>query len=292
MTLALPDWAKERHYITVDNAEVAYLDKGVGPTVLLIHGALLNAAQFAPTIEQLAGFRCISADLMGHGYTRIDPDQSLGMDHQAEMLAELIARLDVAPVHLVGSNSGGGVAQVLAVSHPDLVASLNLTNCDIHSNNPPPAFAGFMRRVKDIGTFEFFSGLVEDPELARSNLVLGSAVEYPDRLSDDLIRHFFAPFVSDREQAENLFRYLVHNDGSHTIALEPDLPSLTAPTTMIWGTGDPYFPIHWAHWLMKRIAAPQMLHVIYGAKLYMHFDRPRLVSSLLRLAFDHTVGEQ
>jgi hypothetical protein len=42
--------------------------------------------------------------------------------------------------------------------------------------------------------------------------------------SNDLIRHFFAPFASNREQAVNLFRYLVHNDGSHTIALEPDLP--------------------------------------------------------------------
>jgi hypothetical protein len=41
---------------------------------------------------------------------------------------------------------------------------------------------------------------------------------------------------------------------------------------MIWGTGDPYFPIQWAHWLMERIAAPQMLHIIHGAKLYMHFD--------------------
>ena len=282
--MTLPGWVSGLEYVQLGRVALAYLDRGSGPSVLFIHGALLNSAQYAWIIEQLPEFRCIAVDLMGHGRTRIDGDQPLGMDAQAELLGRFIETLEVGPVHVVGSDSGGGIAEVLAVQHPQLVASLALTNCDIHSNNPPPAFAGFMRELKRVGTLEFFRARVADPQLGREPLSLGSAVENPARLSDEAIVHFFEPLCASEQQADNLFRYLVQNDGRHTVALEPHLHRLTAPTTLIWGTGDPYFPLEWAFWLLERVASPQLLHVIPGAKLYMHFDRPELVAQLLRLA--------
>ena len=281
----LAGWVTDLRHRRVGRVDVAYLDRGDGPPVLMIHGALLNSAQYAWIIEELPDFRCVAVDLMGHGRTRIDDDQPLGMDAQAEVLARFIELLDLGPVHLVGSDSGGGIAQVLAVGRPELVASLTLTNCDIHSNNPPPAFGDFMRELKRVGTFDFFRARVARPQLAREPLTLGSAVEDPARLSDELIRHFFAPLCETEQDAANLFRYLVHNDGRHTVALEHQLHRLTAPTTLIWGTGDPYFPLHWAFWLLERVPSPALLHVIPTAKLYMHLDRPELIARFLRLAW-------
>ena len=168
----------------------------MGPPVLMLHGALLNSAQYGWIIEQLPDFRCVAVDLMGHGRTRIDDDQPLGMDAQADMLGGFIELLDIGPVHLVGSDSGGGIAEVLAVRRPELVATLTLTNCDIHSNNPPPVFAGFMRELKRVGTFDFFRARVADPQLAREPLTLGQAVEDPTRLGDESIVHFFEPLCA------------------------------------------------------------------------------------------------
>ena len=275
-------------HLRVGRVEVAFLDRGDGPSVLMIHGALLNSAQYAWIIEQLGDFRCVAVDLMGHGRTRIDDDQPLGMDTQAEVLGGLIELLDLGPVHLVGSDSGGGVAQVLAVGRPQLVASLTLTNCDIHSNNPPPAFAGFMRELKRVGSFDFFRARIADPRLAREPLTLGSAVEDPARLSDELIVHFLEPLCASEQHAANLFRYLAQNDGRHTIALEHEQHRLTAPTTLIWGTGDVYFPLRWAFWLFERVPSPALLHVIPAARLYMHLDRPELLAHLFRLAWAPT----
>jgi hypothetical protein len=36
--------------------------------------------------------------------------------------------------------TGGVAAQILAASHPELLRSLVLTNCDTEGNFPPPAF--------------------------------------------------------------------------------------------------------------------------------------------------------
>jgi pimeloyl-ACP methyl ester carboxylesterase len=77
-------------------------------------------------------------------------------------------------------------------------------------------------------------------------------VEEPARLSDELVVHVLEPFCASRRQADNLFRYLAQNDGRHTIALEHELQRLTAPTTLIWGTGDHYFALEWAFWLLSR----------------------------------------
>jgi pimeloyl-ACP methyl ester carboxylesterase len=119
-------------------------------------------------------------------------------------------------------------------------------------------------------------------------LTLGSAVETPGLLSDQLIRHFFSPSCATRDAADNLFRYLIQNDGSHTIALEHQLPEMNAPTTLIWGTADQYFPLEWAYWLLERVGSPSLLHVIPAAKLYMHFDRPQTVAALVHLAITST----
>jgi pimeloyl-ACP methyl ester carboxylesterase len=288
----LPGWVRDVQHVRLGGVDIAYVRRGSGPPALLIHGALLNSAQYVSIIDELPEFCCVAVDLMGHGRTRIDDDQPLGMDAQAEVLARFIEALDLGPVNLVGSDSGGGVAQVLAVTRPELVASLTLTNCDIHSNNPPRAFAGFMRELKRSGTLEFFRARVADPQLAREPLSLGSAVEEPARLTDEMVVHFFEPFCASRQQAENLFRYLVQNDGRHTIALEHELHRLTAPLTLIWGTGDQYFSLDWAFWLLARVPFPRLLHVIPGAKLYMHFDRPELIAQLFRLAWSSPGGRR
>ena len=35
--------------------------------------------------------------------------------------------------------------------------------------------------------------------------------------------------------------------------IEPQLRELRAPTLIVWGTDDVYFPVKWAHWLAETI---------------------------------------
>lgn len=52
------------------------------------------------------------------------------------------------------------------------------------------------------------------------------------------------------------------------MALDPALQNLEVPTLLVWGTGDIYFDIKWAHRLRDTIAGVTDLVEIEGAKLF------------------------
>jgi pimeloyl-ACP methyl ester carboxylesterase len=53
---------------------------------------------------------------------------------------DLCQGLGLDRIDLVGNDTGGAVAQIVAASHPELLRSLVLTNCDTEGNFPPQAF--------------------------------------------------------------------------------------------------------------------------------------------------------
>ena len=53
----------------------------------------------------------------------------------------LLRRPGAGPsIDLVGNDTGGAVAQLVAVRHPERLRSFTLTNCDTEGNSPPEAF--------------------------------------------------------------------------------------------------------------------------------------------------------
>jgi len=58
----------------------------------------------------------------------------------AQLIADLCQGLGLDRIDLIGNDTGGVVAQVVAASQPELLRSLVLTNCDTEGNFPPQAF--------------------------------------------------------------------------------------------------------------------------------------------------------
>ena len=94
------------------------------PPVLLISGLGGVGASWGPQAELLArDFDIILPDQRGTGRT----DRALDgytTEQLAADMAALVIELGVGPVHVVGSSTGGAVAQQMALRHPDLVRSL------------------------------------------------------------------------------------------------------------------------------------------------------------------------
>ena len=58
----------------------------------------------------------------------------------ADMVADLLERLDLHDVTLVGNDTGGAIAQLLVTRRPERVAKLVLTPCDALEVFPPALF--------------------------------------------------------------------------------------------------------------------------------------------------------
>src|SRR5450756_664182 len=94
---------------TKDGTVIHYKDWGKGQPVIFSHGWPLNGDAFEDQMFYLApkGYRCIAHDRRGHGRSS-QPWNGNDMDTYADDLSELIEKLDLKNVILVGHSTGGG----------------------------------------------------------------------------------------------------------------------------------------------------------------------------------------
>ena len=107
-----------------------YVERGTGPTVVLLHGFpecwWSWRHQIAPLAD--AGFRVIAPDLRGYGET--DKQGPYDLDTLTRDVCELIESLGAGPTaHVVGHDWGGAVAWHLAANRPERVDRLVVLNC-------------------------------------------------------------------------------------------------------------------------------------------------------------------
>jgi pimeloyl-ACP methyl ester carboxylesterase len=273
--------ASHQRSVDTPSGNVAFADQGEGPVALFVHGVFLNGHLWDGVIDGVADVRrCIAPDLLCHGATRERPDADVSFAGQAQALVELLDALDVQRVDLVANDSGGGIAQILAGRHPDRIRTLTLTNCDVHDGWPPPAFEPTVQAVLGGGLRGLLESMHADAGMARA--ALGVGFEHPERLSDDTLRGFIAPLLASDERVANLERFFAAMDCRQTVDVEPLLRRFEAPTLVMWGSGDIFFDLKWAHWLCDTIPGARPLVELPGAKLFFPYERPARVAAELR----------
>ena len=95
--------------------ELAYLDVGEGPTVVLLHGFPQSSSMWRDLAGLLAGrLRVIAPDLLGAGDSDKPADAPLDLVSQTSYVRDLLDGLGVERVAAVGASFGGGIAQQLA----------------------------------------------------------------------------------------------------------------------------------------------------------------------------------
>lgn len=112
------------HHVCVNGTELHYVSAGTaGSPVVLIHGFPETWWVFHKLIPLLsAHHRVFAADLRGFGDSAT-ATETHDSAIAAQDLSELIARLDVGPVHLTGQDISGPTTFRVAATRPDLVRS-------------------------------------------------------------------------------------------------------------------------------------------------------------------------
>jgi len=111
--------------VAVPGGELYYEMQGSGPSIVLLHGGLLDTRMWDEQFGVLAKrFRVVRYDARGHGRSsRVDGDFSNYRD-----LYALMTGLGIAKATLVGLSLGGRTAIDFALVHPDMAEALVLVS--------------------------------------------------------------------------------------------------------------------------------------------------------------------
>ncbi|MFC7195057.1 alpha/beta fold hydrolase [Halosimplex aquaticum] len=222
--------------------EVAYYDDGEGDPVIFLHGIPTNSYLWRNVIGLIAEERrVIVPDMLGYGNSSMRDEFDRSIRAQEEMLAALIAALDLGTVSLVGHDLGGGVALRYAVHNPDAVERLR------------PLERGRVRLVAgsdDHGAWTAGDG--RGPERRRGPGDAGRHVP-PDahRRPRRGVPRRDEDTLELRGGLTSLVRAAIATNTNHTTEIDP--ADITAETLLLWGADDEFQPIESAQRLQDDI---------------------------------------
>jgi pimeloyl-ACP methyl ester carboxylesterase len=134
-------------FVEVGGARIHYLEKGTGPTLLLIHGLGASMRTFTHSlVERLADeFRVVVLERPGSGESTRGPRACARVHTQAETVSEFIRVMGLERPVLVGHSMGGAVALAVALAHPEQVRGLALVAPLANAQGTvPPIFNSLM----------------------------------------------------------------------------------------------------------------------------------------------------
>ncbi|QRK05938.1 alpha/beta hydrolase [Archangium violaceum] len=232
---------------------VAYTDVGQGPPLVLLHGIPTWSYLYSEVIPLLAPrYRVIAPDFLGHGWSdrRDCFDRSLRV--HARLVLRLLDALGLARATLVGHDTGGGAALILAIEHPARVERLVLTNTVAYDSWP----------IDDMLALANPRWRQKPPEEVVRFLQEGlpEGLSRPERLTAEFREGIVAPYA-DEEGKLSLIRDASALNTNHTTALVHRHGDITAPTLLLWGEDDPQQPVSDGERLAREIPGATLVRV-------------------------------
>jgi pimeloyl-ACP methyl ester carboxylesterase len=265
------DFDKPHDFLDLQHSRLAYWRTGSGPDLFFVHGWPLRAATFRHIAAALAdSYTCHLVDLPGTGATVIGPDTPIGLGAHAETVRAAVDKLGLRSYAMVAHDSGGFIARAVAAADKR-VSALVLGNTEIPRHTPTLLAIYVMLGRLGLGA-AITRRMLASPRLRRSSLVFGDCFRDPAFVDGEFCELFVDPLVQSRAALDGQLRLLQGID-SATIARLTDIHHrITAPTTLIWGTDDPWFPLPKARAMLAELGGPARLVEIRGAKLFAHED--------------------
>ena len=264
--------------LTLPQGPLRYHSVGSGPTVVFVHGVLVNANLWRNVVAALsADFRCVTLDLpFGSHVAPLPPGADLSPPAAADLIADAIEALELDDVTLVGNDSGGAISQLVATRRPERIGALVLTSCDAFDNFPPKA----LRPLKPL----LSRAALLRPLLAPARVgaiqrtLFKSVVKRP---IEPAARESYAlPAVTSAGVRRDLAKFVAGMDSSHTLEAAEQLPAFDKPAVVAWSREDVFFPARDG----ERLAAllPQgRLEWIDDARTFSPEDQPARVAELV-----------
>ena len=268
------------HTAMLSGHEFWYLDSGDGPAVMFIHGLTSSHRNWVHLVQKLdTDHRVVAPDLFGHGASdKLMGDYSLGA--HAATLRDLLDRLDIDQVTLVGHSFGGGIAMQFCYLFPERVERLVLV-----------ASGGLGRSVSPLLRAATLPGAGVLLPLIASGWVRGRAEAAGRILSStgwrassdttEIWRGFTSLADADTRRAFLATTRGVIDPGGQTVTAHDHLPmAIQVPTLVVWGTKDRMIPA-WHATTAHEVITDSRVVLFEGAGHFPHLDQPERFAQLL-----------
>lgn len=108
-----PDWPNAQHsrFWQCDGFVWHVQKQGVGPVILLLHGAGASTHSWRKLVAQLeVNFQIVTIDLPGHGFTRSPYGFKPSLQNVSQAISQLLATMNVRPDAVIGHSAGAAIA--------------------------------------------------------------------------------------------------------------------------------------------------------------------------------------
>lgn len=261
--------------------ELSYLDRGEGSVVLFIHGMLGSQHHWSQLLDRIDDTqRVIVPDLFGHGASA-KPMGDYSLSSHAATLRDLLDRLEIKTVTLVGHSLGGGIAMQFFYLFPERVERLVLVASGGLGREVTP-----LLRSATLPGADRVLGVVASAWMTTRLQGVGNAAAKvgwkPGADIDAMWRGFTS--LSDRESRRAFLATTkaVVDLGGQTVSAHGRLIDVDPPPTLVvWGSKDRVIPV-W-HALKAQESVPQIrVELFEGAGHFPHLDDPDRFADLLR----------
>jgi pimeloyl-ACP methyl ester carboxylesterase len=248
--------------ITLSAGTIGYQDTGgSGPVVVLLHGMLMDASLWDGLIAALApGHRCVAPTLpMGAHRSPAHRDADLSLTGLAGLVSELLERLDLHDVTLVGNDTGGALVQLVACTDQPRVGRIVLASCEAFDNLPPGLTGATLALAARLPPtlFGLFMQQLRLRPFRRLPLAFGALTVRGDAATARWVRPLLRQ-AGIRRDAVRMVR-AVMADRNVLLEAADRLPAFDRPALVVWADED-------------RVMPPQ-----HGRRLAELFPRGRLV---------------
>jgi pimeloyl-ACP methyl ester carboxylesterase len=268
-------------YVDVGTAEIAYRTIGNGPPLVLIHGWPFSSLSFRALTRRLADrFTCFLPDTPGLGETRWRDDTPFGFAEQVRTLRAFVDRLGLDRYALVGHDTGGTLARLLALED-DRAGRIVAMNTEM-PHHRPPWIPLYQRLAALPSTATSFGWLLRIPAYRRSSLGFGPCFENPARLDDDFHACFVAPLLASRRRVDGVMRYLRGIDWALIDGLADRHRELRQGVLLLWGARDTVFPIAHARAMVAQFDGAARLVEVPDARFLVHEERADVVADAVQ----------
>ncbi len=258
------------------------IESGTGVPVIMMHGLSGHAEGFIRNVRPIAaaGFRALSVDAIGHGFSAKPTDVTYNSLLFVEHLKRLMDAIGADKAHLVGQSLGGWTALHFAQLYPARVASIvSVTG------------AGFLLNDEA-------SRKESEAIHARVQAVTRKASEAPTRenvrerlewlmwdksiVSDELVETRYTTFMlpDSRAAMGQLVAQQAGPDNRRYLLTEEQLAQVRIPTKIIWSDHNPTTP-----WTVAKRVSEIMpnasFELVEGAGHWPQYEQAAVVNRIL-----------